>query len=159
MVEYRAARPEDLPALLPLVEAFARERAAAQGHQVLRPDFMEHARAGMEQALAHPAAFVILAEEQGEPVGYGVGTLQEPPPPFEPRPYIFISDLYVRPDRRGQGIGTALVERIRGWGLVKGVYRLSMVVPLSIPAAVRLGARLGFRPVEQLLFWQDPSDE
>lgn len=158
MVEYRAARQQDLESLLPLLEAFARERAAAQGHQELKSDFMEFARSGMAQALVHPAAFVIVAEEEKQPLGYAVGMIQEPPPPFAANPYIFISDLYALPERRGQGIGTALVERVRGWGLVKGIYRMSMVLPLSSPAAVRIGEKLGFQPIEQLVFWQDQPE-
>lgn len=155
MIEYRGARIHDLKQLMPLMEAFVRERAGIMD-QKLRENFMEFARGGMAQALESPAAFVCLAEEGGCAIGYAVGAIQEPPPLFEDVPYIFISDLYVQPAARGRGVGTALVERVRGWGLMRGVTRCSMVVPVQSDAARKLAARVGARQVEGLYYWHSP---
>lgn len=153
-IEYRQARPSDLEALLPLVEAFAREQESQMPINTLTDNFMQFARAGIAQAVQNPAGCVMVAEEtEGDAakmVGYAVGMAQEPPPIFEPVTYLFVSDLYVVPGHRRQGVGRALVERVRGWGWVKGIYRVSLVLPTSSPAQ-ELYAKLGFRPVQTML--------
>lgn len=158
-IAYRAARPTDLERLLPLVEAFARESQRELPLYALRDDFLDQVRDAMAQVLENPAGCVMLAEEddahaQAQLVGYAVGMLQEPPSIFRPEPYIFISDLYVCPAYRRQGIGTALVERVRGWGWIKGIGRLSAVLPAESGART-LFARLGFAPVQTLLYHKD----
>lgn len=155
---YRAAGPTDLELLLPLVEAYARESQRELPLYALRDDFLDQVRDGMAQVLEHPAGCVMLAEDEDEAqcrtVGYCVGVLQEPPSIFRPEPYVFISDLYVHPEYRRQGIGTALVERVRGWGWIKGIGRLSAVMPTD-SAARTLFTRLGFAPVQTLLYHKD----
>jgi len=159
-IAYRMGRAADLERLLPLVEAYARETHAALPLYPLRADFMEQVRAGVAQTLEHPAGCVMLAEAETpggaatDLAGYAIGMLQEPPGIFRPEPYVFLSDLYVRPEYRRRGIGTALVERVRGWGWIKGVRRFSLVLPVDSPAQA-LFARLGFIPIQTMLHYQD----
>jgi GNAT superfamily N-acetyltransferase len=154
-IEYRAGKPTDLKQLLPLVEAFAREQQEQVPVNQLAPNFMEFARSGLAQALEHPAAVVMVAEElEGKPriVGYAVGMLQEPPAIFNPELYTFISDLYVAPEYRRQGIGSGLVERVRGWGYMKGAFRVSLILPTGCPA-LGLYEKLGFKPIQTMLYF------
>lgn len=159
-IEYRQAKPHDLAAIVPLVEGFAREQQEQMPVNTLTETFMEFARSGIAQAIQHPAACVMVAEEtSGEKpviVGYAVGMIQEPPPIFEPEMYTFISDLYVQPEFRRQGLATALVERVRGWGWVKGITRLSLVLPTNCPAQ-GLYAKLGFKSVQTMLYYRDDA--
>lgn len=156
--EYRVAKLTDLKQLLPMVEAFAREQQSELPMNSLTENFMDYARSGLAQALEHPAACVIMAEERTDDgvraVGYAVGMVQEPPPIFEPEMYTFVSDLYVDPAFRRRGIGTGMVERIRGWGWVKGINRLSLVLPVN-SFAHGLYAKLGFRPIQTMLYYKD----
>ncbi len=153
MVEYRGATIQDLDALLPLVEAFVRERAGLM-NQKLRENFMETATEAMVQTMEHPATFVCVAEAGSQVVGYASGLIQEPPPLFEDESFLFLADLYVQPELRRQGVGTALVERVRGWGLMRGIARCSMVVPLQSEGAAKVAGRVGARLVEGLYYWQ-----
>ncbi|MFZ5825574.1 MAG: GNAT family N-acetyltransferase [Bacillota bacterium] len=156
-IEYRVGKVTDLKQLLPLVEAFAREQQDQIPVNELAENFMEFARSGLAQAVEHPAACVMVAEElEGKPtiVGYAVGMLQEPPAIFKPELYTFISDLYVTPEYRRKGIGSALVERVRGWGFLKGAYRLSLIIPTGSPAQ-GLYEKLGFRAIQTMLYAGD----
>lgn len=157
-IEYRQGKPSDLKALLPLVEAFAREQQAQIQVNVLTENFLEYARSGTAQALDHPAACVMVAEETGgegpRVVGYAVGMAQEPPAVFEPEMFTFVSDLFVLPELRRQGIGTALLERVRGWGWVKGIYRLSVALNTGSPAQ-GIYERLGFKPIQTMLYFRE----
>ncbi|HYF95071.1 MAG TPA: GNAT family N-acetyltransferase [Symbiobacteriaceae bacterium] len=157
-IEYRVARPTDLKGLLSLAEAFALEQQAQVPINKMAENFIEMARSGIAQAIEHPAACVMLAEDTEDSaqrvVGYAVGTVQEPPPIFEPEMYTFISDLYVDPEYRRRGIATALVERVRGWGWVKGINRISLVLPVN-SSALGLYEKLGFTPIQTMLYYKD----
>jgi GNAT superfamily N-acetyltransferase len=159
-VEFRQAKPHDLKLLVPMVEAYAQEQQRQMPVNVLTENYMQFARSGIAQAIEHPAACVMLAEETGgsKPiaVGYAVGMAQEPPPIFEAEMYTFISDLFVIPDYRRQGVATALIERVRGWGWVKGITRLSLVLPMNSPAQ-QLYAKLGFQPIQTMLYYREEA--
>ncbi|HWI64145.1 MAG TPA: GNAT family N-acetyltransferase, partial [Symbiobacteriaceae bacterium] len=144
--------------LVPLVEAYAQEQQAQVPINTLGGNFMEFARSGIAQAIEHPAACVMVAvdsEAEGSGiVGYVVGMVQEPPPIFEPEMYTFVSDLYVLTAYRRRGIATGLVERVRGWGWVKGINRLSLVLPVN-SSAIGLYEKLGFTPIQTMLYYKD----
>jgi GNAT superfamily N-acetyltransferase len=157
-IEYRQAKPSDLQVLTPLVDAYAREQEQQMPINTLTDNFLDFARSGLAQAIQHPAACVMIAEETGgeKPVvaGYAVGVVQEPPAIFEPEMYVFVSDLYVAPSFRRQGVATALVERVRGWGWVKGINRMSLVLPTGSPA-MGLYQKVGFKPIQTMLYLKD----
>jgi putative acetyltransferase len=104
--------------------------------------------AGLVEALLRddPAALSVVAEESGEVVGHVLITrslLDAPPRLVEVG---VLSPLGVRPDRQGQGIGTALVRR----GLELADQRRVPVVFLE--GSPRYYPRLGFRPGADLGF-------
>lgn len=159
-IEFRQARPQDLQALTPLVEAYALEQQEQMPINTVTANFMEFVRSGIAQAIESPACVVMVAEnateQDKELVGYAVGMAQEPPPAFKPEIYTFVSDLYVTPAFRRQGVATGLVERVRGWGWVKGIYRLSLVLPVNSPAQ-GLYAKLGFKPIQTMLYYKEEA--
>ncbi|WP_435010449.1 N-acetyltransferase family protein [Tundrisphaera lichenicola] len=74
-----------------------------------------HARATGEDLARHlfgdrPSAEVILAEVEGEPVGFSLffPTFST----FRGQAGIYIEDIFVRPEYRNQGIGKALLARV-----------------------------------------------
>ncbi|MFE7844800.1 GNAT family N-acetyltransferase [Microbacterium sp. NPDC057407] len=70
--------------------------------------------------LALDDVLVLLAEDAGDAVGFGYLTLR--PTPYHDGPLAQLEELYVRPDLRDRGIGTALITaaldemRARGVG-------------------------------------------
>ena len=73
---------------------------------------------------------MLVAEQQGDVVGYIIGHLAENPPIFELRHYGHVSDICVAPDRRRGGVGRKLFAALREW---LHSYGLS-VVQLSVAA-------------------------
>ncbi|NHN41557.1 GNAT family N-acetyltransferase [Halorubellus sp. JP-L1] len=76
----------------------------------LRDDAGEHAVDGFERLLASDDVHVFLREDAGDPVAFVTVELGEHPSRERGR-YASINDLYVKEAHRGQGHGTALVER------------------------------------------------
>jgi GNAT superfamily N-acetyltransferase len=73
-----------------------------------------------------PAAEVIIAEVGGEPVGFALffGSFST----FRGQPGIYLEDIFVRPEHRGQGIGKALLAKVARIAFDRGCGRLEWSV-------------------------------
>jgi mycothiol synthase len=60
----------------------------------------------------------LLAELDGSPAGFGLGAFERTDPG------VALTVVTVRPDARGRGIGSALLDRLRGWGREGGADQL-----------------------------------
>ena len=83
----------------------------------------EQARA----VLAGPAAWAFLAERDGQAVG--AMTLHECAAIYAGGTFGEISELYIRPDLRSQGIARLLLDRARTFGLTRGWRRIEVGAP------------------------------
>jgi GNAT superfamily N-acetyltransferase len=120
-VSIRPATPADLP----LVLAFIRELAAYEklSDQVAATE--DTLRATLFGA--KPAAECVLAfAADGAPAGFAVffPTYST----FLARPGLWLEDLFVRPDHRGQGIGKALLLHVAGLAHARGCGRMEWSV-------------------------------
>lgn len=68
-----------------------------------------------------------------------------------PKKRIYLSHLHVKPECRGQGIGTLLCNHIFNYCKENGYSEISLVVQLSNYNAMRLYHRLGFITILDLL--------
>ncbi|MGY5766561.1 N-acetyltransferase family protein [Brachybacterium sp. DNPG3] len=98
---------------------------------------------------AHGAADYLVAWRQGEPLGSAVirwagyhgaeGHAAHPG-------VVEICHLHVRPEHRGQGVGTALIVGSERRAVERGHRRIAVGVADDNPDARRLYERLGYRP-------------
>jgi GNAT superfamily N-acetyltransferase len=120
MIAVRSATPADAG----LIHGFILELA---DYEKLR-HAVKTTLADVERLLfgPEPKAFCDIAEVDGAPVGqalwfYNLST-------FEGRHGIWLEDLYVRPDARGQGAGRALLRHLAQRCRDEGLARLEWVV-------------------------------
>jgi GNAT superfamily N-acetyltransferase len=116
----RPARPDDVESIASLI----RELAAYEKLE-------GHAKATAEDLARHlfgdrPSAEVLIAESEGNPVGFALfyPTFST----FRGQPGLYLEDLFVRPEHRGQGIGKALLANLARIALDRGCCRLEWVV-------------------------------
>jgi ribosomal protein S18 acetylase RimI-like enzyme len=149
-VEIVRAGAARIPDLQPLWESLSQHHAQiAPELRVLgevRPAAESWAvRRGLyEDWLKGPDAFVLIAEVEATPVGYAVVHIRGPEETWATGDRVAqLETLAVLPGHRGQGIGSALVDRLHSELRSEGVRQLVVSVIASNADAVRFYERLG----------------
>jgi GNAT superfamily N-acetyltransferase len=94
----------------------------------------------------HGAAEALIAEVDGEAVGYAV--LFQTFSTFECRPGLWIEDLFIRPVWRRRGLGVALFDHIAGLACDRGCARVEWSVLDWNEPALRFYETLGATQVD-----------
>jgi GNAT superfamily N-acetyltransferase len=132
----RPAQESDVPEILSLIKELADYERAAGEVAATEDDLRRHLFG------PRPAASVLMAEDaEGAVVGFALWF-----PTFSTwlgRPGIWLEDLFVRPDRRGEGFGMALLAELRT--MTEG--RLEWAVLDWNEPSIRFYESLGARPV------------
>lgn len=144
----RPAGPEDFGALLPMVRDL-------HLHEHLPPPGKEVEGALLALLADRQLGCVLLAEQDGAPVGYvvlGYGYSLE----FHGRD-AFVDELYVRDEARGHGIGSLLLDAAEVACRAAGVKALHLESGHGNPRATALYERRGFQAHERHLMtkWLD----
>jgi GNAT superfamily N-acetyltransferase len=140
-IEIREANlrdPADAAALVEALEAYARDPMG--GASPLPTDVAERLAPSLA---AHPGAHVLLAWEGSRPVG--VATCFVGFSTFAARPLLNVHDLGVVADRRGRGIGRALLARAEVLARSLGCVKLTLEVLEDNALARDLYESFGFR--------------
>ncbi|HXH15038.1 MAG TPA: GNAT family N-acetyltransferase [Sphingomonas sp.] len=120
MTIIRSATPADVGTIL----RFVRELAAFERE----PDAVEATEATLTEALfgAHPAAEALMAEGPDAPLGFALFFHNFST--WTGKRGLYLEDLYVTPDARGQGVGGALLAHLAGIALDRGCARFEWSV-------------------------------
>jgi GNAT superfamily N-acetyltransferase len=134
------ATSKDLPALVELLGIlFSQEREFV-------PDPARQQR-GLERLLANPsigALFVAIDESAAAGRIVGMANLLYSESTYLGGPVAWLEDVVVRPDWRGQGIGTALLDHIKSFARNKGLLRVTLLTDFDNAAAIRRYEDAGF---------------
>jgi ribosomal protein S18 acetylase RimI-like enzyme len=140
----RPARAEDLPAAL---ELFGQLDRFQEDWRVFEPrrDLAGEAEARYLAALEDPAELHLVAQHIDRLVGMGLARILVPSSISDERG-AEVSNVYVRPDARGLGIGRALVTELARWSRERGARRLVVKTYTQNEEALRFWEALRFRP-------------
>jgi len=112
----RDARPEDSPTVNRLILALARYEK------------LEHAVTATEADIhdslfgATPRAYALLAEVEGQPVGFALWFYNYST--FLGRHGLYVEDVFVEPEQRGKGIGKAIFADLARRAVAQGCGRM-----------------------------------
>ena len=151
-MEIRFAKPEDTLGILRLLEQIGRL------HYELRTDmFQAHAQKfGASQILArldNPNTPTFVAVEGEKVLGYSFCELKN----FDKHPVIadhkelFLEDLCVDEDVRGQGVGKALYNYVCQYARAQGCHNLTLHVWHDNQNAVRFYEAMGMKPQRYIM--------
>lgn len=110
--------------------------------------------------LEDPETFFILAEQDGEPVGYAFVTVGPPYASWASGERIAeLETLSVLPDRRGAGIGTALVNAVWERLAERGVEDMAITTTVTNTGSHRFYEREGFRQAYVVYYGRRPPED
>jgi GNAT superfamily N-acetyltransferase len=120
MTHIRSAGPDDVGTIL----RFVRELAAFERE----PDAVEATEATLAEALfgERPAAEAVIAEGTDGPLGFALFFHNFST--WTGKRGVYLEDLYVTPEARGQGVGGALLTHLAGVALDRGCARFEWSV-------------------------------
>jgi GNAT superfamily N-acetyltransferase len=120
MTDIRPATREDVPLIL----RFVRELAKFERE----PDAVKATVPMLEEALfgASPAAEALIAETGGTAMGFALFFHNFST--WTCTRTLYLEDLYVTPQARGEGVGTALLRHLAGIALARGCVRFEWSV-------------------------------
>ncbi|MFN0073053.1 MAG: N-acetyltransferase family protein, partial [Chloroflexota bacterium] len=137
-VHIRPATPDDVPLIFELICGLAEYERLS--HEVVGSQ--DDLRAHLFGARVYCEA--LIAEDDLGPAGFALYFHNYST--FRVQPGLYLEDLYVLPERRGQGIGKALLRQLAAIAVERGCGRLEWsVLDWNTPAIgfyQRLGARL-----------------
>ena len=116
----RAARPDDVAAMVELIEGLAEYERSRHEVQITPADL----RAAVFGP--SPAVFAHVAEVDGQVVGLALWFLTFST--WVGRHGIYLEDLYVRPEHRGRGLGRALLAALAAIAVERGYGRVEWAV-------------------------------
>ena len=141
-MEIRPATPDDAPTLVQLILELAE-------YEKLRDEADPSVKALRHQlaADAQPRCEALIAEVEGKgPVGFALFFHNYST--FLTNFGLYLEDLFVRPDHRGQGIGFALLQRVAQIAAERGCQRLDWAVLDWNTPAIRFYEQLGAEPLD-----------
>ena len=134
----RPAEPTDVPVVAELIWQLARFEKL-EDEVVLTEELLNAGLFG-----SRPYAEAVLAEEDGEPIGFALffHTFST----FLARPGLYLEDLFVLPEHRGRGVGRDLLSHLAKLAVERGCGRLEWAVLNWNNEAIRFYERLGAHP-------------
>jgi GNAT superfamily N-acetyltransferase len=137
----RPATAADVPQILAFIRGLAEYERLL--HEVVATED------GLREALfgPRPYAEVVLAEDEGTPVGFALffHTFST----FLGQPGIYLEDLFVIPEARGRGVGKALLAELARLAIERGCGRVEWAVLDWNAPAIGFYDSLGARPNEE----------
>ena len=139
--EIRPATADDVPVIARLIRELAEYERAPDDAVATEPQLREVLFG------AKPAAEVLLALEDAEPVGFAVYFFNFST--WLGRPGLYLEDLFVRPERRGHGYGRRLLTRLAQIAHERGCGRMEWAVLDWNEPAIGFYKKLGAKPMDE----------
>ena len=137
----RFARPDDVPTILHLIRALAEYERLSHEVTATEADLHEHLFG--ERRYCE----VLIAEVAGRPAGFALFFHNYST--FLGRPGIYLEDLFVLPEARGQGHGKALLSCLARLAVERGCGRLEWSVLDWNEPSIRFYCALGAVPMDE----------
>ncbi len=150
-VSVRPAAPGDEEAVARLVERLKILNEELDQHFKVVDNLEDVAREYVKATLESSNAFILVAEEAGNIVGFVrvevVDRLF-----YKPRLKAVVTDIYVAPRARGRRIGALLLEKAAEEARKRGARIISAVYPVNNEIARSFYERLGFKTLQEEVY-------
>ena len=145
-ITIRRAASEDAPTVINLITALA------EYEKLTPPDVAGRARLSAEMASANPRFEAYLAEVRGAAIGCAI--VFEVYGTFIAKPKLYIEDLFILPEHRGQGVGKALFEAMVEQAKLRGCAKMEWTARDWNTPAHNFYRKMGGQRVDALQVFQ-----
>src|SRR5213594_3118336 len=147
----RDASVADIPIILQLIRDLATYEHA--------PNDVVATEKGLHEVLfgAEPAAKVVIAFENAEPVGFAIYFFNFST--WLGRPGLYLEDLFVKPETRGRGYGRALLVHLAKIARERCCGRMEWAVLNWNDRAIQFYRKLGAKPMDEWTVFRLTRDE
>ena len=140
----RAAVETDVPAILSLIRELAEYERLTEACIATEPLLLAHLF-GRERAAE---ALVAELDQGGGPKVVGYAIFFKTFSTFLARPGIYLEDIYVQPEHRGKGLGTAMLKRLASMAVERGYGRVEWAVLDWNSPSIGFYKALGAKPMK-----------
>jgi GNAT superfamily N-acetyltransferase len=140
LVTIRPCVEGDAESLVNLVRELAVYERLEQFARATADDFRRHLFGPT------PVAEAIVAEAEGQPVGFALFFMNFST--FRGQPGIYLEDLFVQPDHRGKGVGKRLLAAVASRAVERGCGRLNWSVLDWNEPSIGFYRSLGAQPLD-----------
>jgi GNAT superfamily N-acetyltransferase len=148
----RRATPNDAPALIGLIIALAEFEKLAPPDAAAQRRLVEHGFGERPRF----EAWLAFSDPGGQPVGYAL--ILETYSSFLARPSLYLEDIFVLPEQRGRGIGSALLRHCIRLAHERGCGRVEWTCLDWNTKAQRVYENLGAERLSQWLLYRLGED-
>ncbi len=145
------ARASDLPAMVELWGALMRTHKSLDPVFEIREDAFETWAEFIRTSMKKRSAFVIVARDEGQVVGYCLAFIMPHPPVFEASHFGEIMELVVAPSHSRQGVGETILSRVVAWFREHDVSRVEVRAHLRNPVSKAFWRKMNFTPYLEIL--------
>lgn len=145
-IEIRDAIEEDLPGVVELWERLAEHHEKLSDKFELAWDSKRHWRAYLEKRFAEISTKLIVAEEEGDIVGFMLCMLSPNVPIFKERKIGIIADVYVLEERRRKGVARKMLDVAVRWFKKNKVRSVQLGVAHDNMEGRAVWRSMGFEP-------------
>ena len=142
----RAATAADREALVEQFQGLNRHEAGITGDRLGDRETAIASLEAAEARVARSQGHALVAEREGAVLGHCFLTFERHPPYVTERDYAYVAELYVRPEARSLGIGTALLAEAERLSRARGMKRMLIGVVVGNDRAQAAYQRFGFSP-------------
>jgi len=161
-MQIRPAMPEDVPAVLPMVEKLCRlhESWDAAKYSFL-PNIAQMYDQWLRERASHRRSVFLVAEASGPEkiVGFLIGSVEREIPIYRLKEYGFLHDLWVEPEYRNEGVARQMVMLAVEKFTEMGVEQVRLDTAAKNEAARRLFEACGFRESVREMLIELKTDE
>lgn len=139
-MEFREAKPEDLPRLEALEQAVV--DAERPFNSEIKPKGARYY--DLPELISSPDCYLLVAVAQGDIVATGYAKIRNSKASLVHEYDAYLGFMYVAPEYRGQGLNQQLMARLIDWAKNRDVHDFYLDVYADNQSAIRAYEKLGF---------------
>lgn len=151
MVKIRKLGEHDVDGLCKLWGEFARMREGLTHSRILNEDAADYFFAYATGLLQRKDTLTLVAEVEGQLVGYLIANKQRRPPIYRHTKVAYLSDAYVTDAHRGHGILRTFMDELQKWCKAEGITAIDVQLFENNKEAQTIYRNLGFHDYRVVL--------